>query len=77
MIALYDDLSQERTLVRHLKDVGCASDAIGRFTARAKGNERLKFLAEHRERLLRKIHADQKKPDTLDFLIFAMKRKVR
>lgn len=66
-MALYDDLSQEQTVIRHLEDAGCTPAVIRQFTACAGEDECLKFLAAHRKRLLQSIHESQRKLDTLDF----------
>lgn len=76
-MALYDDLSQEQTVIRHLENAGCTPAVIRQFTACAGEDECLKFLAAHRKRLLQSIHESQRKLDTLDFFIFEMKHKRR
>ena len=65
-------------LVRNLRDAGCGPRLIGRFLAlRETGDvrEQLRLLARHRFSLLERIHAEQRKVDCLDYLVFNMKQE--
>ena len=68
---------QEQALVTNLVDAGCDSELIEEFMNLLKTGEKeagLSLLAKHRQFLLDCYHADQKKIDCLDYLIFGMKQ---
>ena len=63
-------------LRRNLSDAGCDAPTMEKFfRLRAGGRfrEQLRLLSHQRKCLLEKLHAEQEKIDSLDFLIYAMK----
>ncbi len=59
-----------------LTDAGCAETLIGQFEAlwfSDRQKDRLRLLNDYRHQLLERIHAEQKKLDCLDYLIYAVK----
>ncbi len=65
-------------LRRNLNDAGFSSSLIEKFVqyqTAGKYREQLRLLRTHRKLLLEQLHSEQKKIDTLDFLICAMKTK--
>lgn len=69
---------QEQAIVTNLLDAGCDNEQIERFIAFLKTGQKdagLSLLAKHRRFLLDCYHADQKKIDCLDYLIYTMNQK--
>ncbi len=63
-----------------LSDAGCDPELIERFMALAEqgqAEEGLALLAKHRKHLLDCCHAEQKKLDCLDYLVYQMKKEAR
>ena len=66
---------QEQALVANLADAGCDKEQIEQFMDFLKSGRKeagLSLLAKHRHFLLDCYHADQKKIDCLDYLIYKM-----
>lgn len=62
---------------QNLIDAGCDQVIVQRCMdlAQGKKNEELKrILAEHRRTLLDTVHAEQKKIDCLDYLVYKMEK---
>jgi hypothetical protein len=64
----------EKTIV-NLQDAGCPEEVIKAFVQGGTTEKRLRILALYRAGLLEGIHAEQKKLDCLDYLIFNMKKE--
>lgn len=66
---------QEQAVIANLADAGCDNEQIEQFMdfLKSGGKEAgLFLLAKHRRFLLDCYHADQKKIDCLDYLIYKM-----
>ena len=66
---------QEQAVVANLADAGCDNEQIEQFMDFLKSGRKeagLSLLAKHRRFLLDRYHADQKKIDCLDYLIYKM-----
>lgn len=66
---------QEQAVVANLADAGCDKEQIAQFMDFLKSGRKeagLSLLAKHRRFLLDCYHADQKKIDCLDYLIYKM-----
>ncbi len=66
---------QEQAVVANLADAGCDKEQIEQFMDFLKSGRKeagLSLLAKHRRFLLDCYHADQKKIDCLDYLIYKM-----
>lgn len=61
-------------LVRNLRDAGCSEAEIRRFPVLAPA-EQARFLAGRRTALLSELHACQSRIDSLDYLLYVMKKK--
>ncbi len=74
-------IADTRGILReNLSDAGCDPELIQRFMALAEQGqeaEGLALLAKHRKHLLDCCHAEQKKIDCLDYLVYQMKKEVR
>lgn len=60
---------------KNLEDAGCGSELIGVFWQlfhAGKEREALALLAKHRRHLLDCCHAEQKKIDCLDYLVYQL-----
>ena len=69
---------QEQAVVTNLEDAGCDSELIKQFMDLLKTGKKeagLSLLAKHRRFLLDCYHADQKKIDCLDYLIYQLNQK--
>lgn len=69
---------QEEAISQNLKDAGCSADIISQFLDLQKEkrmSEGFQILSKQRCCLLDTIHAEQKKLDTLDYLIFMLKKR--
>lgn len=64
----------ERTR-RNLCDAGCSEEFQNRYAAASTDAERLRQLRRRRHELLNEIHADQRRLDCLDYLIYQLKAK--
>lgn len=67
-------------LRENLLDAGCDPELIERFMAligQGKEQEALALLTKHRKHLLDCCHAEQKKIDCLDYLVYRMKKEAR
>ena len=67
---------QEQAVVSNLVVAGCSNELIGQFMDLLKTGRKeagLSLLAKHRSFLLDCYHADQKRIDCLDYLLYAMK----
>ena len=65
----------EQTVVTNLLDAGCDNELIKQFMELLKTGRKevgLSLLAKHRRFLLDCYHADQKRIDCLDYLIYKM-----
>lgn len=65
-------------LYQNLIDAGCGDPLIRHFVqmiAAGKTREALALLARHRQCLLDCCHAEQKKIDCLDYLVYKMQRE--
>ena len=68
---------QEQDVVTNLVDAGCDNELIDQFIDLLKNGKKeagLSLLAKHRRYLLDCYHADQKKIDCLDYLLYQMNR---
>jgi hypothetical protein len=66
---------QEQAVITNLADAGCDNEQIEQFMDFLKSGRKetgLSLLAKHRRFLLDCYHADQKKIDCLDYLIYKM-----
>lgn len=66
---------QEQAVVANLADAGCDKEQIEQFMDFLKSGRKeagLSLVAKHRRFLLDCYHADQKKIDCLDYLIYKM-----
>ena len=66
---------QEQAVVTNLVDAGCDNELIEQFINLLKTGRKeagLALLAKHRRFLLDCCHADQKRIDCLDYLIYQM-----
>lgn len=66
---------QEQDVVSNLVDAGCDNELIDQFIDLLKNGKKeagLSLLTKHRSFLLDCYHADQKKIDCLDYLIYKM-----
>ena len=66
---------QEQAVVANLADAGCDKEQLEQFMDFLKSGRKeagLSLLAKHRRFLLDCYHADQKKIDCLDYLIYKM-----
>lgn len=69
---------QARTITQNLKDAGCEAGLIERFLhlhEEGETAEGFRLLSKQRKSLLDTIHAEQKKLDNLDYLIFILKKE--
>lgn len=69
---------REQAVITNLKDAGCDSGLIEQFMELLENGETesgLSLLAKHRRFLLDCYHADQKRIDCLDYLIFQLKKE--
>lgn len=61
--------------LQNLKDAGCPEETIHEFVKSRNMRQQLTVLAAYRKRLLDGIHAEQKKLDCLDYLIFKIRKE--
>lgn len=61
----------EKTIA-NLRDAGCSEELIEQYTSAASGCARICLLKQYRRELLSSIHAEQKKLECLDYLIYQL-----
>lgn len=64
-------------VLQNLRDAGCDARTIERFMEllqAGKITEELGLLDAHRSALLRRVHADEKRIDCLDYLIYQIEQ---
>lgn len=73
------DITDARAILReNLSDAGCDPKLAERFltlVGQGREEEGLALLREHRKRLLECCHAEQKKIDCLDYLVYRMEKE--
>jgi len=70
----------KESIIQNLKDASCSSLIIEEFfklEESGKTKEQLRLLNKHKDCLLDALHDNQKKIDTLDFLIFHINQKIK
>lgn len=73
-----DTRKTQETVTQNLMDAGCGEALIRQFRALAAAGRRrecLTLLARHRGRLLESCHAEQRKIDCLDYLVYQFKHE--
>ena len=64
-----------QTITENLKDAGCDQEMITEFFDKSgKKDEQLRILKRHRQQLLDRVHREQKRIDSLDYLVYQMTR---
>lgn len=70
--------TQEQAVISNLVDAGCGSELIEKLMALLKSGQTetgLSLLAKHRRFLLDCYHAEQKKIDCLDYLVYTLEKQ--
>ncbi|WP_368130083.1 hypothetical protein [Collinsella aerofaciens] len=62
----------EKTIA-NLRDAGCSEELIEQYASAASGCARICLLKQYRRELLSSIHAEQKKLECLDYLIYQLR----
>lgn len=60
-------------IVDNLRDAGCSEELIEQYTSAASDCARICLLKQYRRELLDSIHAEQKKLECLDYLIYQLR----
>ena len=66
----------EEQVYECLSDAGCSKELIKQFEAcqhSGSQKDQMRLLADYRRLLLERIHAEQKKLDLLDYLVWTVK----
>lgn len=74
------DANKKENLIENLRDAGCNKKLIDELLSLLEQNKFEKIyelLRKHRESLLNTIHKNQKEIDILDYLIVALKKKIK
>jgi hypothetical protein len=69
---------QEQSVIANLMAAGCDNEQIEQFMSlieQGQEKEGLALLAKHRKHILDCYHAEQKKIDCPDYLVYQMRRK--
>lgn len=61
------------SIIDNLRDAGCNEELIEQYTSAASGCARICLLKQYRHELLSSIHAEQKKLECLDYLIYQLR----
>lgn len=72
-----NEMTEEEKLLRNLKDAGCDETTIKKclqLQKEEKWQEQYRILSMHRVSLLDRMHVNQQMIDSLDFLIYALKK---
>lgn len=65
----------DETTLQNLRDAGCREDLIRELECLPSSCARICRLKRHRCELLSRVHAEQRRLDTLDYLIHSMQNK--
>lgn len=71
---MYDEC--EEAVIQNLRDAGCMPEAIALFMrlyAEGESKEALRVIYMQRNELLQKIHADEKRIQCLDYLMYKLR----
>lgn len=69
---------ERAALLKNLIDAGCDNYLTEEITQLLNGNktrEAIALLAKHRKKVLDNCHAEQKKIDCLDYLVYRLKKE--
>lgn len=71
-----EELSQ-RALLQNLKDAGCGRELIRKFMElpESREEEQIHLLTAHRDKLLQKIHKEERQITCLDYLIYQIEHR--
>lgn len=71
-----EELSQ-RALLQNLKDAGCGRELIRKFMElpESREEEQIHLLMAHRDKLLQKIHKEERQITCLDYLIYQIEHR--
>ena len=64
-------------VIQNLKDAGCEKQCVEEFLAleqEGKRREQLKLLELHRQKLLDRVHEEERQIDCLDYLVYQMQK---
>ncbi len=64
-------------VIQNLRDAGCGPDIISRFMEYLDKNDfsaPLRLMEEQRQRLLSKVHDEEKRIECLDYLVYQIRR---
>lgn len=67
-----------QAIIQNLKDAGCDCETIERylFLAKRKSTQKqMELLSMHRDRLLEKVHREEKRIDCLDYLVHQLRKR--
>lgn len=73
------ETTETEAIEQNLKDAGCDVKVRKKFFALAEGGktaEQLQLLSEQRERLLKRVHRDEKRITCLDYLVFQIEKRM-
>ncbi len=65
----------DETTLQNLRDAGCCEQLIRELECLPSACARICRLKRHRRELLSRVHAEQRRLDTLDYLIHSMQNK--
>ena len=71
-------MGTREAVTQNLLDAGCGEELIRRFCALAAAGRRrecLALLAGHRRHLLERCHAEQRRIDCLDYLVYQIEQE--
>lgn len=66
-------------IIQNLKDAGCDRETVEHFMELEENGdtlEQLKLLSIHRERLLDRVHREEKRIDCLDYLVYQIQKSM-
>ncbi len=67
-----------QAIIQNLKDAGCDCETIERYVfleKRESTQKQMELLSMHRDRLLEKIHREEKRIDCLDYLVHQLRKR--
>lgn len=65
----------DETTLQNLRDAGCCEQLIQQLEDLPSAGARICRLKRYRRELLSRVHAEQRRLDTLDYLIHSMQNK--
>lgn len=70
-------INEPSTMISALHDAGCDREQIDCFLSVSESPQQIRLLESFRSQILSRIHRDERRIETLDFLIYQLSEALR